>query len=269
MHRLHFSVTAIIFAAVLLSITNAQTITGYGSSWMGFQAPDQCVMAGTGLIPLATFDCPADPDIQGGWKVFDNSSGTSNDALLFDWTHNYGGWHAANIAGTNWAPIQAPVTDANCKLVFWIKGEAGGEEGAFTLNIAFTNNVTATAIWPPGVPAVTTSWRKITIPLSSFAVPAGATGVVSIQTGNSHAAMHAKYYIDNVYFTTGSASVKMLPYHSYQKVDGISATQPYNFSTYDLAGRAMLLPFHQNINRLISGMYVITNDKISPIPVLK
>ena len=168
------------------------------SSWLGFQAPD--VVTGKDLVPVVSSDCPIDPDMAKGITLFQDS-GASPDALLFDWEHQYGGWHSAAIGPTGWSVLTVPAT---AKLVFWIKGEKGGEEAAFTLRVNFHDNTTTDTIWPPGVPAVTTSWKKITMPLSAFGNGNYASGVASVGTGNSHAAMHAKYYIDNIYFTEPS-----------------------------------------------------------------
>jgi len=166
------------------------------SSWLGFQAPD--VVTGTNLVPVVSSDCPIDPDLAGGIAVFQDS-GASPDALLFDWEHQYGGWHSAAIGPTGWAVLTVPAT---AKLVFWIKGDKGGEEAAFTLRINFHDNTNSDTLYAPAIPAVTTSWKKITMPLSMFGNGNYASGVASVGTGNSHAAMHAKYYIDNIYFTS-------------------------------------------------------------------
>jgi len=166
------------------------------SSWLGFQAPD--VVTGKDLVPVVSSDCPIDPDMAKGITLFQDS-GAAPDALLFDWEHQYGGWHSAAIGPTGWSVLTVPAT---AKLVFWIKGEKGGEEAAFTLRVNLHDNTTTDTIWPPGVPAVTTSWKKITMPLSAFGNGNYAAGVASVGTGNSHAAMHAKYYIDNIYFAT-------------------------------------------------------------------
>jgi Carbohydrate binding domain (family 11) len=166
------------------------------SSWLGFQAPD--VVTGTNLVPVVSSDCPVDPDMASGIVLFQDSSG-SPDALLFDWEHQYGGWHSAAIGPTAWSVLTVPAT---AKLVFWVKGDKGGEEAAFTLRINFHDNTNSDTIWPPSIPAVTTSWKKIVMPLSTFGNGNYASGVASVGTGNSHAAMRAKYYIDNIYFTT-------------------------------------------------------------------
>jgi Carbohydrate binding domain (family 11) len=166
------------------------------SSWLGFQAPD--VVTGTNLVPVVSSDCPVDPDMANGIALFQDS-GASPDALLFDWEHQYGGWHSAAIGPTGWAVLSVAAT---AKLVFWIKGDKGGEEAAFTLRINFHDNTNSDTLYAPAIPAVTTSWKKITMPLSQFGNGNYASGVASVGTGNSHAAMHAKYYIDNIYFAT-------------------------------------------------------------------
>jgi hypothetical protein len=167
----------------------------YASSWLGFQSPDE--VTGTNLVPVVSSDCPVDPDMAKGTALFQDSAG-SPDALLFDWAHNYGGWHSAAIGPPGWAVLTVP---ASAKLVFWIKGNKGGEEAAFTLRVNFHDNTNTDTLWPPAIPAVTTSWQKITMPLSAFGNGNYAAGIASIGTGNSHAAMHARYYIDNIYFT--------------------------------------------------------------------
>jgi hypothetical protein len=166
------------------------------SSWLGFQAPD--VVTGKDLVPVVSSDCPIDPDMAKGIVLFQDS-GASPDALLFDWEHQYGGWHSAAIGPTGWAILTVP---ASAKLVFWIKGDKGGEEAAFTLRINFHDNTNSDTLYAPTIPPVTTSWKKITMPLSAFGNGNYASGVASLGTGNSHAAMHAKYYIDNIYFAT-------------------------------------------------------------------
>lgn len=178
------------------------TVTGQlDSSWMQLQSPDTGVLAGTNFIPTAASDCPDDPDMASGVVLFADSQPGANDALSFDWTHNYGGWHVANIAASGWEALVLP-TGANAKLNYWIKGEEGGEEAAFTVVINWKDGTAATALWPPDVPGpVITSWTKMSIPLAKFGDVSNASGVGNIGTGNSHAAMHAKYYIDNIYFS--------------------------------------------------------------------
>jgi hypothetical protein len=172
------------------------------SSWMGLQSPDTAVIAGGQYIPTVASDCPDDPAMAAGAVLFADSQAGAQDALMFDWAHNYGGWHVANMAASGWAAVMQP-TDANAKLAYWIKGDQGGEEAAFTIVINFKDGTASTQLWPPDVPGpVTTSWTKMTIPLSKFGDYSNSSGVGNIGTGNSHAAMHAKYYIDNVYFTS-------------------------------------------------------------------
>jgi hypothetical protein len=199
----------------------------YSQSWIGCGAPSVVANNG-GLIPVVPSDAPVDPGmgtaqhfngiVYDGQYFANKRSATAystSDCLVFDWNYA-GGWIAGIIAHDThywdfFSNNDATWSNPNLKLVMWAKGKAGGEEKKFCLNMqewpvtsptVNTGNTPASAI-----PAITTSWKKIVIPISAFlgGKPIHATGYHTLclaPTGTGSMVL----YLDHIYFTTSIVS---------------------------------------------------------------
>jgi hypothetical protein len=194
----------------------------YPPSWFGGGGGDTVVSNGSGCAPVTPSNCPNDPDMANTQHytdlLFDGQSlikqtanaSTVGDAIAIDWTHNLG-WITGLIAGNlHWTALNVPVSDANLKFVFWVKGAAGGEEKLFQFAFKFTNDSLSAYVKAPTIPAITTSWKKVVIPMSVFFTgkTVNTTGVKSLQI-NPIAKGSMILYFDNMYFTTRIVGVEI------------------------------------------------------------
>jgi hypothetical protein len=182
-----------------------------------------------GLIPVIPSTAPSDPAMSAQQHfngiVYDGqyfankrtaSAYSTSDCLVFDWNHTTG-WIAAVIAHDThywdfFSNNDATWSNANLKLVMWAKGKTGGEEKKFALNLQewpVTSPTVNTANTPvSAMPAITTSWQKIVIPMSAFlgSKPVHATGYHTLNlTAIATGAM--VLYLDHIYFTTSLTEV--------------------------------------------------------------
>lgn len=229
-HRLTL-ILVCLFAFGFATRTGAYT-DFYGQSWIGCGGTDVVANNG-GLIPVMPSDAPADPDMtyQQHFKgiVYDGqylpnkrsaAAYSTSDCLVFDWTHS-NGWISSSIAHDThywdfFGDNPAAWSDPNLKLVMWVKGKAGGEEKKFTLNMQewpVTNPTVNTGNIPVSAnPAITTSWKRIVIPISAFLAgkPIHATGYHTLNLVASGTGTMV-LYVDHIYFTTRSVGVAHLP----------------------------------------------------------
>jgi hypothetical protein len=188
----------------------------YPPSWVGGGGGDTIIgIGGSSCAPVTPSNCPNDPDMAGtqhytdllfdGQSLIKQSANASSisDAIAIDWTHNTG-WVMGLIAGNlHWTTLNVPVSDANLKFVFWVKGAAGGEEKLLQFALKFANDSLSAYVKTPTIPAITTSWKKVAIPMSVFFTgkTVNTTGVKSLQI-NPIAKGSMILYLDNMYFTT-------------------------------------------------------------------
>jgi hypothetical protein len=190
------------------------TVDGYNNAtWAGSDTPGVIVVNEKSYLPMAMSDCPQDPDMAIVQpykdKIFngclDECFGDSNmaghgKATVFDWDVKSGGWAVGQLSSTlHWTGMWAPTTGPEpTTLVFWIRGDVGGEQANFNVAIhAHASNNNSTAVKLPIT--VTTGWQRVVIPWSSFNVPSSPypDAITFTATGSGK----VTFFIDQAYLS--------------------------------------------------------------------
>lgn len=163
------------------------TVAGYNNAtWAGGDTTDTIVVNANGYLPMAASDCPKDPDmaivLPYKDKIFngcldecfgDPDMTGHGKATVFDWNVKGAGWAVGQLSSTlHWTGMWAPTAGAQpTTLVFWIRGDVGGEQAKLTVAIhSHLSNTLSAALKLPIT--VTTGWQRVVIPWDSFKVPA-------------------------------------------------------------------------------------------------
>jgi hypothetical protein len=117
------------------------------------------------------------------------------------------GWITALIAGTyHWQQMYAPLGNSSCRLIYWIKGAVGGEEQCYRMALQFTDDSFSDDVGVLELPAVTTEWQRVEVPVSWFL---GSRTNVAVKALRLTAArpIATTFFLDQIYFTTTTTGV--------------------------------------------------------------
>jgi hypothetical protein len=183
------------------------------ATWAGSGNGDMIVTNDGGYLPMATSDCPLDPDMAVAQaykdKIFngclddclDGNNAGHGKATVFDWTHTGAGWITAQLSSNlHWTGMWAPAAGAYpLAVVFWIKGAVGCEQDKFTVAVhSHLSDTSNTALHVPI--GITTTWQRVVMPWAAFNVPADP--YPDALTFQPSAAGEVTFFIDQAYLST-------------------------------------------------------------------